>query len=41
MPSPISLSRVGAARFGKLLHGHAGRIAAGAARAVFLQAQTG
>jgi molecular chaperone DnaK (HSP70) len=30
----------GAARFGKLLHGHAGRIAAGAARAVFLQVQT-
>ena len=30
----------GAARFGKLLHAHAGRIAAGAARAVFLQAQT-
>jgi molecular chaperone DnaK (HSP70) len=29
----------GAARFGKLLHGHAGRIAAGAARAVFLQVQ--
>ena len=31
---------LGAARFGKLLHGHAGRIAAGAARAVFLQVQT-
>ena len=30
----------GAARFGKLLHAHAGRIAAGAARAVFLQVQT-
>ena len=30
----------GAARFGKLLHGHSGRIAAGAARAVFLQVQT-
>ena len=30
----------GAARFGKLLHSHAGRIAAGAARAVFLQVQT-
>jgi hypothetical protein len=30
----------GAARFGKLLHGYAGRIAAGAARAVFLQVQT-
>ena len=30
----------GAARFGKLLHGHTGRIAAGAARAVFLQVQT-
>jgi molecular chaperone DnaK (HSP70) len=30
---------LGAARFGKLLHGHSGRIAAGAARAVFLQAQ--
>ena len=30
----------GAARFGKLLHGHAGRIAAGAARAVFLPVQT-
>ena len=30
----------GAARFGKLLHGHAGRIAAGAARAVFLAVQT-
>jgi molecular chaperone DnaK (HSP70) len=29
----------GAARFGMLLHGHAGRIAAGAARAVFLAAQ--
>ena len=29
----------GAARFGKLLHGHAGRIAAGAARAVFLPVQ--
>jgi hypothetical protein len=29
----------GAARFGKLLHGHVGRIAAGAARAVFLQVQ--
>jgi molecular chaperone DnaK (HSP70) len=29
----------GAARFGKLLRGHAGRIAAGAARAVFLTAQ--
>ena len=31
---------LGAARFGKLLHGHSGRIAAGAARAVFLQVQT-
>ena len=30
----------GAARFGKLMHGHAGRIAAGAAQAVFLQAET-
>ncbi len=30
----------GAARFGKLLHGEAGRIAAGAARAIFLQVQT-
>ena len=30
----------GAARFGRLLHGHSGRIAAGAARAVFLQVQT-
>ena len=30
----------GAARFGKLLHADAGRIAAGAPRAVFLQAQT-
>jgi hypothetical protein len=30
---------LGAARFGKLLHGHSGRIAAGAARAVFLEAQ--
>ena len=30
----------GAARFGKLLHGQAARIAAGAARAVFLQVQT-
>src|SRR5215210_2015791 len=30
----------GAARFGKLLRGHSGRIAAGAARAVFLQVQT-
>ena len=30
----------GAARFGKLLHGHAGSIAAGAACAVFLQVQT-
>jgi molecular chaperone DnaK (HSP70) len=30
---------LGAARFGKLLHGHSGRIAAGAARAVFVQAQ--
>jgi molecular chaperone DnaK (HSP70) len=30
---------LGAARFGKLLHGHSSRIAAGAARAVFLQAQ--
>ena len=30
----------GAARFGKLLHAPAGRIAAGAARAVFLAAQT-
>ncbi len=30
----------GAARFGKLLHSHAGRIAAGAAHAVFLQVQT-
>ena len=30
----------GAARFGELLHADAGRIAAGAARAVFLQAQT-
>lgn len=30
---------LGAARFGKLLHSHSGRIAAGAARAVFLQAQ--
>ena len=30
----------GAARFGKLLHGQAGRIAAGAARAIFLQVQT-
>ena len=29
----------GAARFGKLLHDHAGRIAAGAARAVFLPVQ--
>jgi len=29
----------GAARFGKLLHGHVGRIAAGAARAVFLAVQ--
>jgi molecular chaperone DnaK (HSP70) len=31
----------GAARFGKLLHDHAERITAGAARAVFLQVQTG
>ena len=31
---------LGAARFGKLLHSHAGRIAAGAARAVFVQVQT-
>jgi molecular chaperone DnaK (HSP70) len=31
---------LGAARFGKLLHNHARRIAAGAARAVFLQVQT-
>ena len=31
---------LGAARFGKLLHGQSGRIAAGAARAVFLQVQT-
>ena len=31
---------LGAARFGKLLHGRSGRIAAGAARAVFLQVQT-
>lgn len=31
---------LGAARFGKLLHSHAGRIAAGAPRAVFLQVQT-
>jgi molecular chaperone DnaK (HSP70) len=31
---------LGAARFGKLLHGHSGRITAGAARAVFLQVQT-
>jgi len=31
----------GAARFGKLLHNQSGRIAAGAPRAVFLQAQTG
>ena len=30
---------LGAARFGKLLHGRSGRIAAGAARAVFLQVQ--
>jgi molecular chaperone DnaK (HSP70) len=30
----------GAARFGKLLHGHVSRIAAGAASAVFLQVQT-
>ena len=30
---------LGAARFGKLLHGHTGRVAAGAARAVFLQVQ--
>ena len=30
----------GAARYGKLLRGHSGRIAAGAARAVFLQVQT-
>ncbi|MBV9290442.1 MAG: hypothetical protein JO288_21935, partial [Hyphomicrobiales bacterium] len=30
----------GAARFGKLLHGESGRIAAGAAHAVFLAAQT-
>jgi molecular chaperone DnaK (HSP70) len=34
----LSVAR-GAARFGKLLHGHVGRIAAGAARAVFLQVQ--
>lgn len=31
---------LGAARFGKLLHGHSDRIAAGAAHAVFLEAQT-
>jgi molecular chaperone DnaK (HSP70) len=31
---------LGAARFGKLLHGQSGRITAGAARAVFLQVQT-
>ena len=31
---------LGAARCGKLLHGHSGRITAGAARAVFLQVQT-
>jgi molecular chaperone DnaK (HSP70) len=31
---------LGAARCGKLLHGHSGRIVAGAARAVFLQVQT-
>jgi molecular chaperone DnaK (HSP70) len=31
---------LGAARFGKLLHGQSGRIAAGAAHAVFLQVQT-
>jgi molecular chaperone DnaK (HSP70) len=31
---------LGAARFGKLLHSHAGRIAAGTARAVFVQVQT-
>ena len=31
---------VGAARFGRLLHSQSGRIAAGAARAVFLQVQT-
>ena len=31
---------LGAARFGKLLHGQSGRIAAGAPRAVFLQVQT-
>jgi hypothetical protein len=30
----------GAARFGKLLHRHSRRIAAGAARALFLQVQT-
>jgi molecular chaperone DnaK (HSP70) len=32
---------LGAARFGRLLHGRSGRIAAGAARAVFLRVQTG
>jgi hypothetical protein len=45
---PIELENVvpdlavalGAARFGKLLHCHASRITAGAARAVFLQVQT-
>jgi len=45
---PIELENVepdlavarGAARFGKLLHGQSRRIAAGAARAVFLQVQT-
>jgi hypothetical protein len=31
---------LGAARYGKLLHGYTGRIAAGAARAVFLEVQT-
>jgi molecular chaperone DnaK (HSP70) len=31
---------LGAARFGKLLHGQSGRITAGAARAVFLKVQT-
>jgi hypothetical protein len=47
-PHPIELENVepdlavarGAARFGKLLHGPAGRIAAGAARAVFLAAES-
>ena len=47
-PRPLELENaepdlavaLGAARFGKLLHGRSGRIAAGAARGVFLQVQT-